>query len=35
MEDFIEVLESTKTSGELISTLQAILGVKISVEAVC
>ena len=25
LEDFIEVLESTKPSGELISTLQAIL----------
>ena len=35
LEDFIEVLESTKPSGELISTLQAILGAEISVEAVC
>ena len=33
--DFIEVLESTKPSGELISTLQAILGAEMSVEAVC
>ena len=35
MEDFIEVLELTKPSGELISTLQAILGAEMSVEAVC
>jgi hypothetical protein len=35
LEDFIEVLESTKPSGELISTLQAILGAEMSVEAVC
>ncbi len=34
LEDFIEVFESTKPSGELISTLQAILGVEMSVEAV-
>jgi hypothetical protein len=30
-----QVLESTKPSGELISTLQAILGVEMSVKAVC
>ena len=35
MEDFIEVLESTKPSGELISTLQAIFGAEMSMEAVC
>jgi len=34
MEDFIEVLKSTKSSGELISTFQAILGAEMSVEAV-
>jgi len=33
--DFIEVLESTKPSGELISTFLAILGAEMSVEAVC
>ena len=35
MEYFIEVFESTKPSGELISTLQAILGAEMNVEAVC
>lgn len=35
LEDFIEVFESTKPSGELISTLQTILGAEMSVEAVC
>jgi len=35
LEDFIEVLESTKQSGELIFTLQAILRAEMSMGAVC
>lgn len=35
LEDFIEVLESASQSIELISTLQSILGVETSAEAVC
>ena len=34
-EDFIHVLESAKSSGELVDTLQSILGVEENMGAVC
>ena len=35
LEDFIDVLESAKSSDELVDTLQSILGVEEDMGAVC
>jgi hypothetical protein len=35
LEDFVQVLESSKSPGELVCALQSILGAEVSVEAVC
>ena len=35
LEDFIDVLESAKSSDELVDTLQSILGVEEDIGAVC
>ena len=35
LEDFIYLLESAKSSDELVATLQSILGVEVDMGAVC
>lgn len=35
LEDFVQVLESSKSPGELVCTLQSIVGTEVTVEAVC
>ena len=35
LEDFVQVLESSKSPGELVCALQSILGAEVTVEAVC
>ena len=35
LEDFVQVLESGKSHGELVCTLRSILGTEVNVDAVC